>query len=409
MKLLIAIPALNEEESIASIVERCLAARREIIENSTVTKVEITVVSDGSTDRTVEIASQFTPAIKLIVFEKNRGYGAAIKEAWAHSDAELLAFLDADGTCDPSFFVPLCRTLIDEKACVVLGSRLHGGSEMPLVRRVGNMLFAVLLAVFGSTKVRDSASGMRVVRRDCLDRLMPLPDGLDFTPAMSARCILSNGLPIRELDMPYHERAGRSKLRVIRDGFRFLGIIVKTALLYRPSRAMGMLALLMAGAATALMLGPSLYYLQHRSVAEWMIYRFVVSQLLGAAAVALLCMAHLARRIVRLTLAGSEPTRSLFDPVSAWMESRSFWLAPPLLLAIGGALVYRSYRELVATGATYEHWSRFIVMAFFVETALLLLITRAVGYILNLLGYRLAYMSSKMQGEKALTPTQGRA
>jgi hypothetical protein len=78
------------------------------------------------------------------------------------------------------------------------------------------------------------------------------------------------------------------------------------------------------------------------------------------------------------------------------------------LLAVGGALVYRSYRELVATGATYEHWSRFIVMAFFVETALLLAITRAVGFILNLLGDRLAYMSSELQGEKALTQTQGR-
>jgi glycosyltransferase involved in cell wall biosynthesis len=403
MKLLIAIPALNEEGSIASIVERCLAARSQIVENSQVTDVEITVISDGSTDRTVELASQFKPQIHLIVFEKNRGYGAAIKEAWSQSDAELVAFLDADGTCDPNFFVPLCRTLIDENACVVLGCRLHGGSEMPLIRRIGNMLFASLLFVLGSTKVRDSASGMRVVRQDCLDRLMPLPNGLDFTPAMSARCLLSSGLPIRELDMPYRERVGRSKLSVIRDGLRFLGIIVRTALLYRPSRAMGLLALMMAVVASALMMEPALYYLQHRSVAEWMIYRFVVAQLLGAAAVTLFCTALLARRIVRLTLSGSEPTQSFFDSVSTWMESRFFWPAPLLLLALGGALVYRSYLEMVQTGATYEHWSRFIVMAFFVETALLLIITRAVGFVLNLLGDRLAYMSSMVRLEKKTT------
>jgi glycosyltransferase involved in cell wall biosynthesis len=79
MKLLIAIPALNEEHSIVSIIERSLEARRYIIEHSAVTAVEITVVSDGSTDRTAEKALQFNDRIKCIVFPKNRGYGAAIR------------------------------------------------------------------------------------------------------------------------------------------------------------------------------------------------------------------------------------------------------------------------------------------------------------------------------------------
>src|ERR1035438_8494045 len=112
MKLLIAIPALNEEDSISQIIERCLEAGPHIIENSPVTEVQITVVSDGSTDDTVKLACSFGPQINLIVFEKNRGYGAAIKEAWRQSDSELLSFLDADGTCDPNFFAPLCRTLV---------------------------------------------------------------------------------------------------------------------------------------------------------------------------------------------------------------------------------------------------------------------------------------------------------
>jgi len=409
MKLLIVIPALNEEESIGAIVNRCLAARREIIENSPVTEVEITVVSDGSTDGTVAIASEFVPQINLIVFEKNRGYGAAIKEGWGRSDADLLAFIDADGTCEPKFFAPLCRTLVAEKASVILGSRLHGGSQMPAIRRVGNTIFATILAVFGSQSVRDSASGMRVVRRDCLERLMPLPDGLDFTPAMSARCILSNGLPIREIEMPYHERAGRSKLHVVKDGLRFLGIILKTVLLYRPSRAFGVLAIAMVALAAALMFRPVLYYAENRSVAEWMIYRFVVSQLLGSTAVALFCMAYLARRIVRLTLAGTEPSWSFFDSMSVWMESRMFWPVPLFLLAVGGLLVWRSYLQLVTSGATYEHWSRFIVMAFFVEAALFLLVTRGVGFVLNILGERLAYVNSRRaESQQMLVQAQDR-
>ena len=113
MKLGIAIPALNEEENIESIIQRSLAARQYIQDHSSVTDVEVTVVSDGSTDRTVELASHYKDLIRLIVFSENQGYGAAIKEAWMESDAELLGFLDADGTCDPKFFAPLCNQLLD--------------------------------------------------------------------------------------------------------------------------------------------------------------------------------------------------------------------------------------------------------------------------------------------------------
>jgi len=87
------------------------------------------VVSDGSTDRTVELASRYVDSVRLIVFKHNRGYGAAIKEAWKDTDAELLGFLDADGTCDPRFFATLCAALVKENADMVLGCRLHNGRK----------------------------------------------------------------------------------------------------------------------------------------------------------------------------------------------------------------------------------------------------------------------------------------
>src|ERR1035441_5437779 len=141
MKLLIAIPALNEETSIESIIQRSLAARDFIIQTSPVTEVEITVVSDGSTDRTVQLAGLYTDRIHLIVFPINRGYGAAIKEAWRQSDADIVGFLDADGTCDPKFFADLCTALESRRADVALGCRLNKDSRMPAVRRLGNLVF----------------------------------------------------------------------------------------------------------------------------------------------------------------------------------------------------------------------------------------------------------------------------
>ncbi len=394
-KLLIAIPALNEEESIAATIERTLQARQAIVSHTAVSEVEVTVVSDGSTDRTVEIAQRYEPHIKIIVFPVNRGYGAAIQEAWRQSDAELLAFLDADGTCDPNFFVDLCGKLCDEQADVVLGCRLHAGSKMPWIRRLGNTLFALLVSLFSSKRVRDTASGMRVVRRESLWKLSPLPDGLHFTPAMSARALLSRGVRITEIDMPYHEREGKSKLQVGKDGLRFFRVILETAFLYRPSRPLGILGLALLAAAMALMIMPSVHYARHLSVLEWMIYRFVVSHFLGVTAFLLFSASYLTDKMVRIGLASDSAAEVNSGPLAAFLRSPPFWLVPLSLLGAGVALVIPSFLELVRTGATYEHWSRFIAMSFLFSVATILLVTRGVDYVLDLLANQLEYLRSE--------------
>jgi glycosyltransferase involved in cell wall biosynthesis len=397
MKLLIAIPALNEEAGIESIIRRCLDARERIIAESPVREVEITVVSDGSTDRTVEIARKFADRIHLVVFEENRGYGAAIKEAWRRSDAELLGFLDADGTCDPDFFARLCRVLDAEHADVALGSRLNPASKMPAVRRVGNFLYARMLSALSSTKVADTASGMRVVRRSSLKRLMPLPDGLHFTPAMSARAVMSRDLKIVEIAMPYHEREGESKLSVGKDGIRFLSVILGAAFLYRPSRVLGILGLACIAMAAALMIMPAAYYLQHRSVTEWMIYRFIVSELLGACGCLLICGGCLAGKMVALALAQGRDKGNPYGRFSAFLSSPFFKFVPLTLILAGGLLVLPSFVELIRTGATYEHWSRFIAMSFLFSIAIILVVTRIIDRILDLVADRLEYLQADQE------------
>ena len=96
---------------------------------------------------------------------------------------------------------------------------------MPFIRRLGNFIFANLLTFLSSNYVKDTASGMRVVRKSSLKKIYPLPDGLHFTPAMSARALLNAEIIIAEENMPYHEREGESKLSVTKDGIRFLKVI----------------------------------------------------------------------------------------------------------------------------------------------------------------------------------------
>lgn len=250
--LSVVIPAYNEENGISEIAKRVLAVEP-ALKNAGVDKLELLVVDDGSKDKTAEVASGI-PGVTLIRHPKNKGYGAALKTGFSKASGELIGFLDADGTYPPEYFPQLCQAAL-KGTDLVIGSRMAGAdSQMPVTRRVGNFLFANLLTILGRQKVTDSASGMRVFKREILEQIYPLPDGLNLTPVMSTRA-LHEGIKIEEVPIPYSERVGRSKLSVIRDGRIFLQSMVWTALSYNPVRILGLLGLVGVGIAGLIFLG----------------------------------------------------------------------------------------------------------------------------------------------------------
>lgn len=238
--LSIVIPAYNEEDGIIEIANRVLAVKPALKEVG-VKELELLVVDDGSRDQTASVASKIK-GVTLIRHPKNRGYGAALKTGFSKAKGELIGFLDADGTYPPEYFPKLCQAAMNGHD-LVIGSRMAGEkSQMPLVRRVGNFIFATLLTILGRHKVTDSASGMRVFKREILEHIYPLPDGLNLTPVMSTRA-LHEGIKIEEVPIPYSERVGRSKLSAIRDGRIFLQSMVWTAMSYNPVRILGLIGL----------------------------------------------------------------------------------------------------------------------------------------------------------------------
>ena len=238
--LSVVIPAYNEENGIVEIASRVLSVEP-ALKKMGVERLELLVVDDGSRDRTAEVAERI-PGVSLIRHSKNRGYGAALKTGFSKASGELIGFLDADGTYPPEYFPQLCQGALNG-ADLVIGSRMAGEkSKMPLTRRVGNFFFASLLTLLSHQKVTDSASGMRVFKREILEHIYPLPDGLNLTPVMSTRA-LHEGIKIQEVPIPYSERVGRSKLSVIRDGSIFMQSMLWTVLSYNPVRILGLLGL----------------------------------------------------------------------------------------------------------------------------------------------------------------------
>jgi glycosyltransferase involved in cell wall biosynthesis len=355
-------------------------------------------VSDGSTDRTAPIAQECAardPRVKVIVFEQNRGYGAAIKEGFAQGRGDLVSFLDADGTCDPNYFGELCHALYAENAAIALGSRMQPGNQMPRVRRIGNSLYAFLLGCLSGKAVTDTASGMRVLRREALRALYPLPDGLHFTPAMSARAVMSDQR-IVEVPMAYAERVGESKLRVLRDGFRFLFAIRDAALLYQPSRTLGLAAVACVASGVVWSSYPVEFYWRTHSLEEWMIYRLLLCGLLFESAFVFLCAGVLGDRIISLVHHRSNASfvAALFDRLLHRSRLTALAVATAITAVV---LVWPGLVQYVERGQVTIHWSRPMAAVFLLQVSAFAVVCVVLQKIVELWSEQLKYVASRRQ------------
>ncbi|TNE73783.1 glycosyltransferase family 2 protein [bacterium] len=361
--LSIIIPAYNEEDAIVSIIERSLAARQHIITNTLVKDVEIIVVSDGSVDKTPELAKQFEPQIKLIAYVPNKGYGAAIKTGFNEASGDLVSFLDADGTCDPLFFSDMINRMEEENADIVIGSRMGKQSKMPGIRRLGNTIFVNLIKILSKQELTDSASGMRVIKKDKLSRIYPLPDGLHFTPAMSVKALFDSNLKISEVDMTYEERVGESKLSVLKDGFRFLRVIIEAALGYNSFRIFAINAVLLLFIAGYYSIEPLIYYFNNTALEEWMIYRMITISTLTTSGIILLIIGRVIQTLSDIANAQNHSSESIIRKSTNFLFIRFGLFLSVFFAIIGLVILWNGIETYIESGQVFIHWSRVLLGA----------------------------------------------
>lgn len=221
MNVSIVVPAKNEEATIGRVVAGARAA---------CPGAEIIVVDDGSDDGTARQAE--ANGARVVRHHYSSGNGAAVKTGARAARGDVLVLMDADGQHDPSH-IPQLLACLDRGYDLAIGSR-SADAQASVARWFGNGLYNLLASWIVGHRVLDLTSGFRAVRaRLFREFLHLLPNGFSY-PTTSTMAFYRAGYAVVFEPVPVAQRVGRSHIRLLRDGVRFLIIIFRIGTLYSP-------------------------------------------------------------------------------------------------------------------------------------------------------------------------------
>jgi len=297
-RLVVLIPALNEERSIAAVIR---AVPRKI---AGIGKVLVLVVDDGSSDRTVARARQ-AKADKIVSHKENEGLGIAFQTGVSHAlkmGADIVVNIDADGQFNPSDIPKLIAPVLNGRADVVTCSRFKESSlepSMPGIKKIGNRFFTGLVNIFTGSRFTDTQCGFRAYSREACLRLNLFAK---FTYTQEVLIdLLQKGMRIEEIACKVQgERQGKS--RVVKHwwsyGLKALAIIVRTIRDYHPLKFFGSIGVVLfaAGFLNAAWMWFFSQFVQKLAPPIWVVYALSIFIIVGFLMIVLALLADMLDR-----------------------------------------------------------------------------------------------------------------
>lgn len=243
MKLVVQIPALNEERTIAEVI-KAIPARIEGVD-----EIQVLVVDDGSTDRTGDLARGGGAVVVRHV--EPRGVGMAFQSGIRRAEemgADIVVTIDADGQFNPADIPALVQPILQDKADFVTASRFADSALAPLMpkaKRWGNDIIASWLSSLIGQRFHDVSCGFRAYSSEAYFRLVLLGE---FTYTHETFLNLAfSGMRIKEVPLTVRGQREFGKSRVASNlftyGWNAASIILKTYRDYRPLRFFGFAAM----------------------------------------------------------------------------------------------------------------------------------------------------------------------
>jgi len=192
---------------------------------------EILVIDDGSTDNTLETA--MAAGANVWPHPYNMGNGAAIKSGLRCASGKWVLMMDADGQHNPADIEKLLE--YRDRYDMIVGARNMKG-QASLHRGLANYLYNKIASYVTKFQIEDLTSGFRLVKKETVTTFIYLLPNTFSYPTTLTMAYLRSGLGVKYVPIQAKNRQGKSKIKLMQDGARFLLIITKIATLFSPLR-----------------------------------------------------------------------------------------------------------------------------------------------------------------------------
>jgi len=227
----VVIPAYNEAGAIANVMRRIQELPLHL---------ELIVIDDGSSDGTGEIARSM--GARVLRHPTNRGNGAAIRTGIRAATGSILVFIDADGQHDPKDI--LCLVTEMGSYDMVVGARR--GNSGVWYRNIANWIYNQFASYVAGFHIDDLTSGFRAIRTSLAKSMCYLLPNTFSSSTTMTLAVARGGYGIKYIPIEVNKRMDKSKISLLRDGFRFFVIMARTTMLFSPVKVLGPLGLLVA-------------------------------------------------------------------------------------------------------------------------------------------------------------------